>query len=285
MTNKKTRPGIRCIKKPEALKLFYDAVLEHWPVPMQKVCIPTSLGRTLCIKSGDEANPPMVLIHGAMSNSVTWMADINNLNKRYQTFCIDIPGDPGGSEDRRFSWNGPYFSQWIKECMDFLNLNKAVIGGLSLGGWASLRFAITHPERVSKLFLLAPAGLGPIKTMSAMKMLLYSLMGKWGEEKILKMLFNGKEITQEMRDYFAVTALNCKPRFGNPPVFSDEELSSLMMPVVYIGAKDDVLIDTKRSLKRLSQHVNNLKSLVLNEGHALVNLDDKVFELLVSICV
>jgi len=280
MKKKKNTKVTECIKDPLALKTAYDAAIEYWPVPMEKVYIPASLGRTFCIKSGNDEGPPMILIHGALSNSATWMADIKKFNKKYQIFCLDIPGDPGGSEDRRFSWNGPYFSQWIKECMDYLKIVTAVVGGLSLGGWASLRFAIDYPERVERLFLLAPAGLGPIKTWSASRMLILSLMGKWGQEKILKMLFKGREITQEMRVFFEATTKNCKPRYGNPPVFSDEELLSLKMPVVYIGAADDVLIDTKKSVERLSKNITNSSSLLLDEGHALIGLDERVFEML-----
>jgi pimeloyl-ACP methyl ester carboxylesterase len=267
-----------CIKNPDALKKYYDAILEYWPVPMEKIYIPTSLGKTLCIKCGDEKNPPMFLIHGSMSNSASWMADIKRLSEKYCTYCLDIPGDPGGSEDRRFNWHGPYFSQWIKECMDYLKVDRAVVGGLSLGGWASLRFAIDYPERVNKLLLLAPAGLAPVKM--ALSFLFLSLIGKWGREKILKRLFKGREITKELRDFFEVTAGNCKPRYGKVPVFSDKELASLSIPVIYIGAKEDVLIDTKRSHERISKCVSNLKSLVLDEGHALVGLSDEVFELL-----
>lgn len=278
MKTAENQKGKGCIKNPDALKGFYDAILKSWPVQMEKVNIPTSLGETFCIKSGDEFKPPMILIHGALSNSATWMADIKRLNEKYCIFCLDVPGDPGCSEDRRFDLHGPDFSQWIRECMDYLKIDKTVVGGLSLGGWASLRFAIDYPERVSKLFLLAPAGLAPVK--KAWPILFYAFMGKWGRERILKMLFKGREVTQELRIFFDVTTGNCKPRYGNVPVFSDDELSSLKMPVIYIGAKNDVLIDTKRSLERLSQYAENLKSLVLDEGHALIGLGDEVFELL-----
>ena len=278
MKKGENQKGTRCIKNPDALKGFYDAILNYWPVPMVKVYIPTSLGETFVIKSGEVSKPPMILIHGALSNSATWMADIKRLNEKYSTCCLDVPGDPGGSEDKRFSWYGPFFSQWIKECMDYLKIEKAVIGGLSLGGWASLRFAIDHPERVNKLFLLAPAGLAPVK--KAWSILFFAFMGKWGRERILRKLFKGREITPELRNFFDVTAGNCKPRYGNVPVFSNDELSSLKMPVIYIGSKNDVLIDTARSHERLLKHVSNLKSMVIDEGHALVGLGDEVFELL-----
>lgn len=83
-----------------------------------------------------------------------------------------------------------------------------------------------------------------------------------------------------MRTYFEVTAINCKTRYGKPPVFSDEQLSSLKMPVVFIGGKNDVLVNTKKSLEKLSQNVSDFKSLVLEGGHGLIGLDDRVFELL-----
>ena len=270
----------KCIRNPEALKLIYDKVLERWPVAMEKVYIPTSLGKTLCIESGDKSKQPMILIHGSMSNSASWMADIKKLNEKHHTYCLDIPGDPGGSEDRRFSWNGPYFSRWIRECMNFLNIDKSVVGGLSLGGWASLRFAIDHPESVSKLFLLAPAGVGPINVLSVIKLVIFSSMGKWGQNKILRMLFQGKEITQDLRDFFKLTTGNCMPRRGNPPIFSDEELSSIKASVIFIGGKNDLLVDTNKTQERLRKNISNLKSLILKDGHALIQLEDEVFDLL-----
>jgi len=76
MKTKEQTKVAKCIKDPVSLKMQYEATLNYWPVPMEKVHIPTSLGKTFCIKSGDEKHPPMILIHGALSNSVTWMADI-----------------------------------------------------------------------------------------------------------------------------------------------------------------------------------------------------------------
>lgn len=83
MKKNKNISDTRCIRNPDTLKSYYEAMLGHWPVSMEKLFIPTSLGRTLCIKSGDKKNPPMILIHGSLSNSATWMADIKKLNKKY----------------------------------------------------------------------------------------------------------------------------------------------------------------------------------------------------------
>ncbi len=279
MSNKnKTVP--KSIKNPEILKKKYKEMLEYWPVKKEEKYIPTSFGKTFCIKSGDASNPPMILIHGAQSNSASWMGDIKVLNEKYCTFCLDIPGDPGGSEDKRFGWEGSCFSDWIGECMDLLGVETAAIGGLSLGGWASIRFAIDYPGRADKLLLLAPAGIAPVKLFPVLKLVLFSMMGEWGKEKIIKMLFKGREVTRGIRDFIDVTSNNCKPRLGNPPVFSDEELASLKIPVVLIGAEEDAIIDTKKTAERLKHCVSNFKSVLLDEGHALVNLDKKVFDLL-----
>jgi len=49
-----------------------------------------------------------------------------------------------------------------KICLTY-SLERTVIIGNSLGGWMALKFATAYPERVSRLVLLASAGLAPIR--------------------------------------------------------------------------------------------------------------------------
>jgi pimeloyl-ACP methyl ester carboxylesterase len=279
--NEKEKTSFKSIEGHRILKTQYDAILEKWPVPMERIVIPTDLGKTLCIRSRESVKPPMVLIHGSGSNSATWMADIEAFNEHYQTHCFDIPGDPGGSEDSRFSWNSPYFSKWLLECAEYLGIEKAVIGGLSLGGWATLRFVIDHPERVRKGFLLAPAGIVPLKKGGIAKMMVLSFVGKWGQDRIIDMLFQGKEVTHGFREYFDLIGRHFKYRTGNPPLFTDEELASVKLPIVVIVGKKDMLIDAQKTCERLARHLSDCRSLILDQaGHALIQLGSTICELL-----
>ena len=43
----------------------YDAILERWPVPFERLTVETSIGETFVLASGPGAAPPLVLLHGA----------------------------------------------------------------------------------------------------------------------------------------------------------------------------------------------------------------------------
>ncbi|HYH97800.1 alpha/beta hydrolase [Hyalangium sp.] len=59
----------------------------------------------------------------------------------------------------RTQWDGKPFSLWdsAEDCialMDYLGIEQAVVGGLSLGGHCALRAALLYPERVKALVLM-----------------------------------------------------------------------------------------------------------------------------------
>ena len=70
---------------------LYDSALAHWPVPYETQMIPTRHGETFVIASGDAANPPLVLLHGAAGNSATWGDDVRGYVRRYHSYAVDLP--------------------------------------------------------------------------------------------------------------------------------------------------------------------------------------------------
>ena len=59
-------------KKREIIN-FYNKILERWPVDYEEITINTKYGDTHILLSGNEDNPPLVLIHGSASNSAMWI--------------------------------------------------------------------------------------------------------------------------------------------------------------------------------------------------------------------
>jgi hypothetical protein len=73
-------------KSPEgqkAILAFYDSILAQWPVPNEKLNISTRYGDTFVIASGDEAAPPLVLLHGSSTNSAIWSSDVVEYSRHY----------------------------------------------------------------------------------------------------------------------------------------------------------------------------------------------------------
>ncbi len=53
-----------------------------------------------------------------------------------------------------------FFARFVSAYLDALGLERAVVAGNSIGGLVALRLALSEPERVSALGLVASAGLG-----------------------------------------------------------------------------------------------------------------------------
>ena len=96
--------------------------------------------------------PPIVLTHGYGAKKEIWKAQYE-LAKDFQLITYDIRG-VGKSDRPNMPYTMEMFADDIKGLMDFLNINKAHIGGRSLGGMISQNFVLKYPENVDKLILI-----------------------------------------------------------------------------------------------------------------------------------
>jgi pimeloyl-ACP methyl ester carboxylesterase len=110
-----------------------------------------------------KSNPPLILLHGSGMNSVMWLRDMQEYSHNYRVYAIDILGESGKSDENRPSLNGTYYAKWLKDVFDDLSLKKANVVGSSLGAWLAIKFSVSYPEKVSKLVLRCPSGVGKQK--------------------------------------------------------------------------------------------------------------------------
>jgi 3-oxoadipate enol-lactonase len=98
--------------------------------------------------------PPVVLIHSDVADSQLWRAQVEALAPSHLVVTYDRPGF-----GRTPLPPGP-FSQVadLQQLLDRLGLERVSLVGCSGGGSVALEFALTHPERVDRLVLVA-AGL------------------------------------------------------------------------------------------------------------------------------
>ncbi len=142
---------------------WYDSVLASWTLPYQTQSVSTRQGDTFVITCGSENLPPLILLHGAASNALSWQGEMGEYSQWFSVYAVDLPGEPGKSTPTRPCWQTNAWADWLDDVLNGLAVKKASIIGLSQGGWTALRFATIHPWRVDKLVLLAPAGVVPTK--------------------------------------------------------------------------------------------------------------------------
>ena len=97
----------------------------------------------------------VILIHGGFLAGRMWDPQMEVFAKPYRVVRYDVRGyGRSASEARTFSHVGD-----LSKLLTALEIEKAILVGLSLGGGIATDFTLEHPEMVSALVLAAP-GIG-----------------------------------------------------------------------------------------------------------------------------
>ncbi len=111
---------------------------------------------------------PFLLHHGLTSNCRDWYRHLPWLTETQRMVLIDARGHgmssaPAG--DEYYSWE--IMADDANCLLEHLGIERAVIGGLSMGGGVALAFALRYPEKVQALILCDCAGTGVRSTAMA----------------------------------------------------------------------------------------------------------------------
>ena len=98
------------------------------------------------------AGPPIVLIHGYPFNRSLWTEQAEVLRSRHRVVAPDLRGF-GESDSSEGTATMSRMADDIASLMDALEIERAVIAGLSMGGYVALAFARMFPARVGALVL------------------------------------------------------------------------------------------------------------------------------------
>jgi len=222
-----------------------------------------------------------VLIHGAVSNAVSWVGEVPAYSQHFRVYAVDLPGEPGKSAQIRPSWQGPAFAEWLEDILDGLKVQKAAVLGISQGGWTALKFATYRPERVDKLVLVTPGGVMPTRMSFLLKAILFSMLGRWGGKRINRMVLGNDEMHPEAVKFMDAMMTHFKPRIAREYLFTDEELKRLDMPVLLLGGTEDVVRPMEGVVERLGKLVPKLEAVLIpGMGHALINMSERVLPFL-----
>lgn len=112
-------------------------------------------GLKINYKIAGEGNPFLIL-HGWGGSSDSWIEVSKILAKKgFKVICPDFPGF-GKSITPPVTWGTKEYTEFVLKFLEKINLGRINLLGHSFGGGIAVRFAISHPERLKKLILLAP---------------------------------------------------------------------------------------------------------------------------------
>ncbi|MBB3754110.1 pimeloyl-ACP methyl ester carboxylesterase [Mycolicibacterium sp. BK634] len=109
------------------------------------------------------SGPVIVMLHGGGPGASGLSNYSRNIDALAEHFRVVVPDMPGyGRSSKHVDHSDPfgYLADTMRGLMDELGLLSAHLVGNSYGGAAALRLALDTPQRVGKLVLMGPGGIG-----------------------------------------------------------------------------------------------------------------------------
>ena len=210
---------------------------------------------------------PLVLLHGFTSSTYSWKDVFEPLSKSFRVIAIDLKGfgfsgKPDGDYTRRAQ------AVLVAHLLDHLKIEKAWLGGNSMGGEVVLNFATQNPQRVNGLVLIDAGGVAVTGSGSlAPRYLLVPVVGrvltalsltsdKLVREGLEKSFYDDAKVTAERVAYYhrplktrggQLAALRARTQANLFPV--EQELSKISAPTLIIWGAEDALIPLEAGRK------------------------------------
>ena len=147
-------------------------------------------------------------------------------------------------------------------------------------------YATRRPERVTSLAVTCPGGVGRQKIGIVFKTIPLRMLGNWGTRKAAELVLgrrpeNSTPAVQYFMAFMSLIHRNFRSRMVKLPIFSDDALQRLTMPVMAIVGGKDVLIDSAETKRRLEQNVPRAEIRYLPDaGHFIPSQRDAILEFL-----
>jgi pimeloyl-ACP methyl ester carboxylesterase len=103
---------------------------------------------------------PVVLLHGWGTSSQSLVPLCEALADSFRVLAVDLPGF-GWSQAPPVAWGTADYAAHVERFMQETRVTEAALVGQSFGGRIAIRLAAKQPARVSRLVLVASAGIRP----------------------------------------------------------------------------------------------------------------------------
>lgn len=231
--------------------------------------------------------PAVLLLHGAGAGATglsNFSANISALAHRFRVIAPDMPG--WGRSDRITASPDPVAT--IVGILDALGIERAALVGNSMGGMNSIRTALAHPDRVSRLITMgAPvpgantwsAGNGPSEGLKILNAGYDDPSPATLKKLVQIMCFDQSFATDELAEIRSAAARENPEHLTDfianqgPPQVRDyltgdpRALARITAPTLAIHGRDDRVVSFENSL-RLVTYVPRAQLLLWNQcGH------------------
>jgi pimeloyl-ACP methyl ester carboxylesterase len=98
--------------------------------------------------------PAVLLVHALGSSTFSFRHQIRPLSERFRVLALDLPGFGYSDRPEDLDLSHTAQAERLREFLDRMGVERAVVVGHSMGGGIAARLAAAHPERVERLILV-----------------------------------------------------------------------------------------------------------------------------------
>ncbi|MEF8907161.1 MAG: alpha/beta hydrolase [Haloarculaceae archaeon] len=121
----------------------------------------TANGQQVHYLTAGEGDPTLFLLHGGIIDAahITWGEHVGPLAEHATVLAPDLPGY-GASPVPDGEWSVPHHVDTVAAMLEELDVEDAVLAGVSMGGGVAVGVGLEAPERVDRLVAFDPFALG-----------------------------------------------------------------------------------------------------------------------------
>ena len=234
---------------------------------------------------------PLVLAYGIGGNTTEWEPQIPVFSRSYRFIVWDPRGHAQSeSPPNADQYTQEVFAQDLEGLLDHLRIDRAYVGGLSMGGGIATRFAILHPERVAALLIFDSFSSSGLETPSETRQMreeIIRLTETEGMSAVAEFAMKnnpnisqtaslGNEQENRVRQmYLALDPVGYahSTRMILNAVFSASLLEGIEVPTLVMAGQEDGALPACRFIH---EKIKGSKLVVIPEAGHLSNLDQPV---------
>ncbi len=233
--------------------------------------------------------PAIILLHGSNASLHTFAPLVERLSGEYRIITYDQPGHGLTGAHPRDDYSAAGMFEALNAVANAARVDHFYLGGNSMGGWVSWRYALAYPERVDGLILIDAAG-APLREGEtapplnlgfrlmrnpALRPLVEQITPRGLIKKsVLDTTAADEVVTEEMVDRYwellrypgnrRATAIRART---DPEEAYAERLGELKDPALIIWGKDDQLIHSTAA-QTFAERIPNAEVVLFeNIGH------------------
>lgn len=220
---------------------------------------------------------PLILIHAFPTDKNLWTPQRKELKKYFRIITLDLSGFGQSAPVDGQAITMTEYADEVNQLLEQLDIQKAIIGGESMGGYVALAFLEKYPNKIEGLILSDTQAIPDTPEAKTKRELSALDVLENGPSKFIES-FMPKALSpssSEDTKFFLRTMLEKQPAQSYSSALrgmalrndTSQLLANTTLPILIISGEEDMVIDKQQSQNMHALAKNSSLVIIKNAGH------------------